>query len=214
VHAPAPELPEEIATPPHETRRDPPVRRDGERKEGRIPDRGEKAEARLYLRTALKGVDPERRTITVSSRDRDEEARGSRTLELAPRAQVLLLEDWGVEGREGPREGRLSDLVPGMLVHVYLDDDEKTVVRLRAEPLQERGLLVAVDAEGRTVTLMAEGRQRTCQVSPEGRVNLDGRSVTLAELRTGLPVVVKLMADRALATRVMQTTVRDEGRPR
>jgi hypothetical protein len=178
-------------------------RRDGDRAERREDPR-----SGLYLKGILKGVDESGRTVTLNHRDGDQEARVDRTLPLASNIQVQLLDDWGVE-KEGPREGRLGDLTEGLSVHVYLAEEGKSVVRIRADAPTVRGQLSAVNLEARTLTLTSEGREQTHTVAPGARVTIEGRQSTLADLRPGVPVVLKLLADRKVATSIIQSPDRD-----
>ncbi len=138
----------------------------------------------------IRSVDPLARTITLGG-DRE------RTLTLAPDAKVLL------EGRPG----ELAGLREGMRVSLRLSSDQRSVVAIQVgEGRQEGegrrpdgdrretplvgGVVKAVDAEARTITLAGEDRDQTFPVHREARINL-------AEIRPGTRVQLRLTADRS-----------------
>jgi RNA polymerase sigma factor (sigma-70 family) len=185
------------------------ARPDGDRRQEKGP-RDEGRKPRSSLRATVIAVNEAERSITLHFKEG--ERRLERTLPLAADAQVQLVDDWGIEGREGAREGKLADLSEGLAVQAALSTDERTIVRLQAGPILVRGTLKAVNLDDRALTITAEGRDQMYAVAPAARVTIDNQLRTFAELKPGLPIQLRLLVDRKQASHVIQSRFRDGDR--
>jgi RNA polymerase sigma factor (sigma-70 family) len=153
-------------------------------------------------------VDAAKNTLTISSKQV-----GHQSFEVAKETKVFL-ED-GTGGRLGFKEGRLNDLTEGMSVTLRLSADRKTVAGIWAEATTVRGLLKALDAGKRTLTLQihiqkGEPTEKTYEVSRDAVVVVhNGKAkdsppmvFQLADLPVGAIVTLKLSADQKTAASV------------
>jgi hypothetical protein len=109
--------------------------------------------------------------------------------------EFTLVKDVPVEIRGKP--GKLADLAVGADVYLSLSARDWTIVRRIAEGGQREqpsavwGAIKTVDARTKAVTVTHEEGDVTFTVPEEARVSVDGQASKLADLKTGLEVVVR-----------------------
>ncbi|MBI1915838.1 MAG: hypothetical protein HYS12_14055 [Planctomycetes bacterium] len=173
----------------------------GQRDSGRVP-------ARLEVRGIVKSVDAAAGTLVVfGGRNRDEAT--EKTYTVVKNVEVGV--DGG-GGRHGSvKEAKLADLAPGCSVVLMLSADGKTVETILAEGPVLRGLLKAVDAAKKTITVALAptrreeaGEEKTFSLNPAVEIGLDDgrgrrfsvKEAKLGDLPTESPVTVWLSVDQ------------------
>jgi RNA polymerase sigma factor (sigma-70 family) len=166
------------------------------------------------VRGTVKAVDAARGTITVMVGDGRRES-VEKTFPVSKTAEVAV--GGGARGSRGIlREGKLADLAPGTLVLLQLDAEQKTVESILAEGATVRGVIKAVDADKKTVTLTMPGHQargrgeeapppeeKTFILGPKTEIGVDDgqdrmfslKAVKLVDLPVGALATVKLSVD-------------------
>lgn len=129
-------------------------------------------------------------TITIS-RPRE----GSTTLSLADDARIVI------DGKPS----RLAELPPGTIV--FLEQAEGRVIAVRADGQSAGGEVRAVDAAARTISLAGrQGRgtpaDRVYTLAADVQVTVDNNPVSLAEIKPGTRVLLKLAVDRKTVVRI------------
>jgi RNA polymerase sigma factor (sigma-70 family) len=132
--------------------------------------------------SVVKAVDVEKGTITFDDKVRSEVA--GKTFALATDANIAI------DGKPGT----LAALPPGSVVAMRLWVDRQTVgmVHATGPSVPGIGVVKAVDAERSTVTVDAQ----TYPVAKDAIIQVDGRMVRLAEVRTGISVTLRLNVDQ------------------
>src|SRR5262249_45593232 len=129
------------------------------------------AEGPLVIGT-LKSSDLAKNTITIANVSRGDAE--EKTLELGK--DVMLVIDDGRGRRLSIKEGKLSDIPSGSMVHAKLSGNMKSVGTLRAEGPQLSGHVKSLDASKGTITLaifVARGEnpdERTLPVAKDARI--------------------------------------------
>jgi len=132
--------------------------------------------------SVVKAIDVEKCTITFDDKARAEVA--GRTFTLANDANIAI------DGKPGT----LAALPPGSVVAIRLWVDRQTVgmVHATGPPVPGIGVVKAIDAKKSTVTVDA----KTYPVAKDAMIQVDGKMVRLAELRTGISVTLRLNVDQ------------------
>src|ERR1051325_6237589 len=138
----------------------------------------------------VKSIDAGKRSLTLTTRapGRGEDAGEERTLIVAKEAVILL--DNGKVRRLSVKEAKLADVPIGAMVSVKLSVDQSFVMMLKAEGPQVLGMLKAVDADKRTVTVAipksrTEFDEFTYTLAKDALVTFDGKTATLADIKIG-----------------------------
>jgi RNA polymerase sigma factor (sigma-70 family) len=189
--------------------------RDKIQPEGRPERPGGREAPRAEVRGVVKSVDADKGTLTVSTGDGRLEAT-DKTYTLAKGAEIALVTGGGIRRGVGGtfREGKLADITPGVLVALLLSADGMNVESVLADGPALRGVVKAVDAGKKTLTVTLAGRggrreepaeseERTFTVDKGTEIGIDdgrGRTFSLKEamlgdLATGALVTVKLGTD-------------------
>ncbi len=163
----------------------------------------------------VKAVDNARNTITVDVTDAGRET-VEKTFAVSKTAEVAVGAGLARGMRGTLREAKLADLAPGATVSLLLDPDQKVVETIVAEGPTVRGVIKAVDADKKTVTLtlpaqQARGRgeeapppeEKTYTLGPKTEIGVDdgqGRlfsleAVKLVDLPVGALAALKLSAN-------------------
>jgi RNA polymerase sigma factor (sigma-70 family) len=182
---------------------------------------GGRAPARPEVRGIIKSIDTAKNTITLTTQTRGEDP-GEKTYTLAKNVEVGIGAASRIRGFM--KEGKLGDLNPGIMVSLGLSADEKSVEFIMAETPAVRGVLKAVEAEKKTITVTIAGRregrgreeavaeeEQTYAVSPNAEIGADDgrgrlfsvKEVKLSDLATGSIVVLFLSVDRKQAESVL-----------
>jgi hypothetical protein len=140
----------------------------------------------------VKAVDVENGTITFDDRARPEVA--GKTFTLAKDALVV------VDGKSG----KLSALTPGTLVDMRLWVDRQTVGQIHTcgQPVPSIGVVRAVDAQKHAITV----GDTIYPVARDANIQMDGKTVRLAEVPVGVSVALKLNVDRKTVGTIFQVT--------
>jgi RNA polymerase sigma factor (sigma-70 family) len=192
----------------------PPGERAAQRDGGRTP-------ARPEVRGIIKSIDPAKSTTTLTTQTRGEDP-GEKSYTLAKNVEVGV--GASGRGRGVMKEAKLGDLTPGTMVSMTLTADEKAVEFIAAEAPMVRGVLKAVDAEKKTITVTTPGRgegrgreeaipdeERTYAVDANAEIGADDgrgrrfsvKEVKLSDLATGSIVILVLSVDRKHAELVL-----------
>ena len=138
---------------------------------------------------AVKSIDATKRMMTITVRPaRGDEAAEERTIAIAKEAAILI--DDGKGRRLSIKEAKLADIPVGTAIIAKLAVDQSFVMFLQAEGPTLGGMLKAVDAEKRTITIAMqrsreEVEEKTLTVAKDARVMLDGKESNLADLMPG-----------------------------
>jgi RNA polymerase sigma factor (sigma-70 family) len=164
------------------------------------------------VRGVVKAVDVNKGTITVDTADGRREI-VEKTFAVSKTAEVAVGSGLGRGGRGTFREGKLADLAPGAMVVLQLDAEQKTVESIAAEGPTVRGVIKAVDADKKTVTLTMPGHQargrgeeapppeeKTYTLGPKTEIGVDDgqgrlfslKPVKLVDLPVGAIATLKL----------------------
>ncbi|MBI1830364.1 MAG: hypothetical protein HYR84_02800 [Planctomycetes bacterium] len=163
----------------------------------------------------VKTVDAKKRLVTVIIRPaRGDEAGEERTLAIAKDATVLT--DDGKGRRLSLKQAKLDDVPIGAMVMAKLSVDQSFVMMLRAEGPAMMGMLKAIDADKRTITIaIPRGRndveEKTLSVAKDARVTFDGKETKLGDLKPGENgpfVQVRLTLNQQAVQAVMAQTPR------
>ncbi len=137
----------------------------------------------------IKAIDAGKRSLTLTIRPaRGDDAGEERTLIVAKEASVFV--DDGKGRRLSIKEVKLADVPVGSTVMAKLAVDQSFIMMLKAEGPQVLGLLKAVDAEKRTITIAIpksreEVDEKTYTLSKDARINYDGNEAKLADIKIG-----------------------------
>jgi RNA polymerase sigma factor (sigma-70 family) len=137
----------------------------------------------------LKAIDPDKRTLTVTSGAGRGEAVEEQTVTIARDALVVV--DDGKGRLLSRKEARLADVPVGAAVALKFSADQTVVMAVRAEGATLFGVLKGVDPAKETITIsMPRGRgedadEKTVVVVRDARITLDGKEVKLADLKAG-----------------------------
>lgn len=177
------------------------------------------------VRGTVKSIDAGKKQITVSvfnaarqNRENREAGFEEKTFSIADKAEVGI--DDGRGRRFSVREGTLAEISAGATVMLELTIDQKSVHAIHAEGESRFGVLKALDASKRTITLVtggmgrggdAAGDERQWPVAADASIAIDDgrgkrlsvKETTLAEIPQGSAVRVRLSVDQ---TQVMQLT--------
>lgn len=170
---------------------------------------GVRPPARAEARGIVKSIDAAKGILVLTMPARREEA-AEKSYALAKTVEVGV--GSGGRGRGTIKEGKLADLTPGVMVSLTLSADEKTVEFIVAEGPMVRGLLKAVDAEKKTLTVTVGSRgreeaveeEKTYAVDPNAEIGADDgrgkrfsiKEIKLADLATGSIVTLSLSVDQ------------------
>jgi RNA polymerase sigma factor (sigma-70 family) len=164
------------------------------------------------VRGVVKAVDNAKNTITVAVTDGRRET-VEKTFPVSKTAEVAVGAGLGRGMRGTLREGKLADLAPGAMVSLLLDAEQKVVETIVAEGPVVRGVVKAVDADKKTVTLtlpthQARGRgeeapppeEKTYTLGPKTEIGVDDgqgrlfslKAVKLVDLPVGALATLKL----------------------
>jgi len=164
----------------------------------------------------VKSSDLAKNSITIANHNRGGDAE-EKTLELGK--DVVLVVDDGKGRRLSVKEGKLSDIPPGSMVHAKLSANMKSVGMLRAEGPQLSAHVKSLDAGKGTITLAIQvGRgenpdERTLPVAKDVRILVDGAAAKLDSLKVDEntpPAQVRLSLDQ----KAVQSIVIGAGRSR
>jgi hypothetical protein len=143
------------------------------------------------VRGELKGVDVQKKTLTLGAPFSRERAGDDKTYTVAPGAEILV--DDGRGRRQSLREATLGELASGAVINAQLSLDRKQIQSVIAEGPSLFGPIKAVDAGKKTVTLVVRpprgddaGEERTLPVAPDAPIVLDdgkGRRLSLREAK-------------------------------
>jgi hypothetical protein len=162
------------------------------------------------VRGILKGVDAKKNTLTVMAFAGREEAGEAKTYAVAADAEIAI--DDGRGRRASIREGKLDELTAGAIVTLRLSLDKKRIHAVLAEGALLNGVVKAVDASKRSLTLVIRpgrgddaGEERTIAVASEAVIVIDDgkgrrlslREAKLADVPIGAAVTVKLAIDQS-----------------
>ncbi len=137
----------------------------------------------------LKEIDPAKRSMTVTTRSgRGDDAGEERVLSVSRDALVLV--DDGKGRRLSVKEGKLADVPVGAIVMARLSADQGFVMMLKAEGPTVSGILKSLDTDKHAITIaIAKSREeveeKTYLLSKDGRINIDGKDATFADLKVG-----------------------------
>lgn len=160
-------------------------------------------------RGILKSVDAKKRTLTIAAQGGREPAAEEKSYQLAADADVVV--DDGRGRRHSLREGKLDELTEGAIVTVRLSLDKKQIHSVLAEGATFGGVIKALDAEKRSLTVTVRpargddaGEERTVIIAKEAVLLIDdgkGRRLSLKEAKladvpVGSTVMVKLAGDQ------------------
>jgi transcriptional antiterminator Rof (Rho-off) len=161
------------------------------------------------VRGVLKTVDAKKNTLSLSMQAGRERAAEEQSYVLAADAEILV--DDGRGRRHLLREGKIEDLTEGAIVTVRLSLDKKQIRAVLAEGATLSGIIKAVDAEKRSLTLTVRpargddaGEEKTVALAKEALVLIDdgkGRRLSLKEAKladvpVGSTVMAKLSVDQ------------------
>jgi ferric-dicitrate binding protein FerR (iron transport regulator) len=95
------------------------------------------------------------------------------------------------------KAAKLEDLKQGMFVTLEQKAPDGPVVSIKAEGPRVGGTITAVDADKKTLTLAGgRGHEQTYSLSAEMAVTQNGQPATMADVKPGLAVVLKLSIDK------------------
>jgi hypothetical protein len=163
----------------------------------------------------LKATDAANHTITASVALTKGEPAADRTFAVAKNVNVSI-DDGKVKDKSKPAKAScLADLLPNAVVFLKLSADRKVVGTIRAEGPSVTGILTAVDAAKRTVTVAvspAKGEpavEKSFAADPSAHVFIDDgkakdktRSDSLADLPAGAVVTLRLALDQQVAVSI------------
>jgi hypothetical protein len=160
----------------------------------------------------LKSVDAAKGTITIAATKRD--ASIDRTYTIAKNVKVV------VDGSEGT----LADLKNGFHVNVKLGDDKTTAVAVGCEGPTLVGEFKSVAADKKSVLIAvkvladktdkssAKVEEKSVKIGDDLRVVIDGqKKASLADLKVGSNVAVRISADGARAIAISSPGKRADG---
>jgi small nuclear ribonucleoprotein (snRNP)-like protein len=143
------------------------------------------------VRGKLKGIDVEKRTVTVTLKNKGEDDQ-DQTYTVAKHAKVFI----------DDKEALFNALATEDIVVMRLSGDQKEVGMIQTEVPSVQGILVAVDNEKSVITLSSFrkgeqiGAESSYPVKKDAQVFLYGKEAKLNDLAKGLQVVAKLSRDR------------------
>jgi RNA polymerase sigma factor (sigma-70 family) len=143
----------------------------------------------------IKSVDSVNNTITYG--DNAQEGSAGRTFRV-PKELHLSIDGKG---------GKLAAIPAGANANLQLLADQTTVRSLTVEGKQVNGIVKAVDAVKRTITIDTT----TYPVAPDAKISIDHKSGTLETLPPGASVGLNLMVDQQTVLRVFATGSSDFG---
>jgi len=165
---------------------------------------------RSEVRGIFKSADAEKGKITLTMFQARDQPPMEKTFDLPKDVEVAV----GAFGfGRGPglfKEAKLKDFSEGIVIHLTLSADLKTVESVLAEEPTDRGVVKSVDATKKTVTIVrgggrdTEGEEKTFTVPAEAEIAVDdgrGRRFSIKEgklgdLSPGATVSVRLSLDR------------------
>jgi hypothetical protein len=144
-------------------------------------------------------LDPGKNTITITLKSKD--GAQEKTYELAKDVTVDLPGD---RGQKAPKKGKLTDISSGLYVALELSLDGKTVHRIMAHRPSLHGMVKAVDADKKTITITYKNQdgaqEKIFNLGKGVPVHVadspDSKPVKLADLTEGTSVVAELSLDR------------------
>lgn len=128
----------------------------------------------------VKAVDAVRNTITFDDKAAPEMA--GKTFTIAPDANIVI--------DAGP--GKLAEVPPGSFVNLLLTVDQQTVRQVNAQGPRVSGLVKAVDAANKTVTI----DDKTFPLAKDAVIVIEAQRAPLAGLQIGMSVNVNLHIDQ------------------
>jgi RNA polymerase sigma factor (sigma-70 family) len=141
--------------------------------------------------SAVKAVDVENGTITFDDKARSDVA--GRTFTLAKDVNIVI------DGKKGT----LSALPPGSYAEIRLWVDRQTIGNIFAvgPSVPGIGVVSAVDAQKHTITI----GDKTYPVAKDANIQVDGKTVRLAGVPTGISVSLRLNVDRKTVGTIFHT---------
>jgi len=130
-------------------------------------------------RGVVKAVDARANTLTMTDKI------GEATFPVVQGARIVL------DGKPA----KLADLKEDMEVDLRLTADAETVLKITAEPQLRPAVVKAVDAGANTLTVTDKFGQLTFMVAQGAKIVIDGKAGTLADLKEGMEVGLRLSAD-------------------
>jgi hypothetical protein len=131
---------------------------------------------------AVKAVDAEKNTLTFD--DQAPANVAGKTFPVAKDARIRI---------DGKEPNKLTDLPTGTRVNVTLCVDQQTIHSIDAQgPVS--GVVTAVDAEKRTLTVALKEGESTFSVAEDATIEIDGKPSTLAGLSKGTFVTLSKFA--------------------
>ncbi len=138
----------------------------------------------------VKAIDPAKRSLTLTMRaPRGDDAGEERLLAVAKEAVIIV--DDGKGRRLSVKEGKLADVPVGATVVIKMAVDQSFIMLLKAEGPTLTGMLKAIDADKRAITIaFPRGRgeaeeEKTLTVAKDAHINIDGKDAKLADLKVG-----------------------------
>lgn len=137
----------------------------------------------------VKEVIPAKRAITVHlGGGRGGEGGEDRTIAIAKDALILI--DDGKGRRLSVKESKLADVPVGAMIVAKFAGDQGFVMTVKIEGPQLFGILKGVDAEKGAITIgipksREELEEKTYPFAKDGRVSVDGKTASLADLKVG-----------------------------
>jgi hypothetical protein len=159
---------------------------------------------------AVKAVAGGKLTLAGRAAGRGDDAGADQTFDVSPDCDVLI--DDGKGRLLSVKEGKLTDLVPGVMVMGKLSPDQKQIMIVRAEGPRVDGVIKSVDAEKRTLTF--EGRKgrgdtpaeedKTFTLAKDARILIDGNDSKLSDIKPdgSLAASLKLSLDQKVVQSV------------
>ena len=144
------------------------------------------AEAKPEQETVLNAegvtaVDAAKSTITLVIK-----GEGEKTFTVAKDAKVEI------DGKPG----KLADVpVGGASVTLKLSADQTTAFSIQASGPSAGGEVAAADAAKNTLTLAINAEEKTCTVTKDAKVEIDGKPGNLADVAVGYSVILHLTVD-------------------
>ena len=139
----------------------------------------------------MKAVDAEKSTITVDEKAKT--AVAGKTFTVAKDANIVI------DGKSG----KLANLPPGSYVNLNFCVDRQTVGTIIAQgpPVPGVGVVKAVDAERNVITV----EDKTYPVAKDANIQIDGKTVQLAGVPTGVYVSLRLCVDQRTVGTIFHT---------
>jgi hypothetical protein len=153
------------------------------------------AEKDNTLEGAVKAVDAGQNTITVTNKNKETKQAEEKQFDVAADAQIIL----AGHAKGGEKAVKLADLKEGMRLALRLSPDNKAVVGIRVAAPTASGVVKAVDATKRSLTVTHGAKDNakdiTYEVEKNAPVLIDGKEGKLADLKEGLPIHLLLSPD-------------------